>query len=153
MTALTRRGRLSIRAPISRLGETVAQPVRVEGLRDFRRDLKRLEPEVEKLLRADIRLIAAGVATEAQVAARSFARSGAYARSIRPYASGMKAQVGSKLPQAAVLHWGGTIRPRGVPITFKPRPVISEALDRNTDRIVNRFGDAVELAARRVGWH
>jgi phage gpG-like protein len=62
------------------------------------------------------------------------------------------ASVGSRLPQAGVLHFGGTIRPRGVPIAFPARPVISEAVDRNTDRIVNELGDAVEQAARRTGW-
>ena len=128
-------------------------PVKIEGLREFRRDLKRLEPEVEKLLRGDIKQIAAGVAGEAQTRARSFARTGRYARSIRPYVSGLKAQVGSRLPQAGVLHWGGTIHPRGVPITFPARPVVSEALDLRTDRIVDQMGDAIEQAARRVGWH
>jgi hypothetical protein len=39
-----------------------------------------------------------------------------------------------------------------VPIAFPARPVISEAVDRNTDRIVNELGDAVEQAARRTGW-
>jgi hypothetical protein len=34
-----------------------------------------------------------------------------------------------------------------VPITFPARPVISEALDRNTDRIVEELGDAVDTAA------
>jgi hypothetical protein len=60
--------------------------------------------------------------------------------------------VGSRLPQAGVLHFGGTIRPRGVPITFPARPVISEALDSKTDRLVNEIGDALEQAAHRAGW-
>lgn len=131
----------------------MADVVRIEGAKEFRRDLKRLQPEVEKLLRGDIKTIAAGVAGEAQARARSFARTGKYERSIRPYVSGLKAQVGSRLPQAGVLHWGGTIKPRGVPIVFKSRPVISEALDRRTDKIVDEFGDAIEQAARRAGWH
>jgi hypothetical protein len=125
--------------------------VRIEGAREFRRDLKRLQPEAEKLLRADIREIAARIATEAQ--AHAVRRTGTYAASIRPYVSGLRAQIGSRLPQAGVLHWGGTIRPRGAPITFSARPVISEALDRNTDRLVDDMGDAVEQAARRAGWH
>jgi hypothetical protein len=131
----------------------MAEQVVVQGLREFRRDLKRLEPAVEKELRKDIKLVAARVAVEASAAARSFSRTGAFAASIRPYVSGTKAQIGSRLPQAGVLHFGGTIRPRGVPIVFKPRPVVSLAVDRNTDRIVDGIGDAVEQAALRVGWH
>lgn len=125
--------------------------VRVDGLREFQRDLKRLEPETAKLLRADIKAAAARVAVEARSAAVK--RTGAYAASIRPYVTARGASIGSRLPQAGVLHFGGTIRPRGVPITFPARPVVSEAVDRNTDRIVNEIGDAVETAARRTGWH
>lgn len=127
--------------------------VHVEGLKEFRRDLKRLEPEVAKELGKDLKTIAGKVAAGASAAAQSFAVTGEYARSIRPYVTGTKATVGSRLPQAGVLHFGGTIQPRGVPIVIKPRPVISIVLDRSTDRIVEEFGDAVEAAARLAGWH
>lgn len=129
----------------------MAEQVYVQGLREFRRDLKRLEPETAKLLRADIRAIAVRVAAEAQ--ANAVRRTGTYARSIRPSVTARGASIGSRLPQAGVLHWGGTISPRGVPIVFPARPVISEAVDRNTDRLVHELGDAVETAALRVGWH
>jgi hypothetical protein len=126
-------------------------PVHVDGLRELQRDLKRLEPETAKLLRADIKAVVGRVAAEARMAAVQ--RTGAYAASIRPYVTARGASVGSRLPQAGVLHFGGTIRPRGVPIVFPARPVVSEAVDRNTDRIVDGVGDAVETAALRTGWH
>jgi hypothetical protein len=126
-------------------------PIHVEGLREFKRDIKRLEPEVAKDLRKDIAKAAGIVAAEAS--ANAVRVTGAYARSIRPYVTARGVSVGSRLPQAGVLHFGGTIRPRGVPITFPARPVVSEALDRNTDRIVDALGDAVEVAAERLGWH
>jgi hypothetical protein len=129
----------------------VADTVRVEGLRELRRDLKRLEPLVAKELTKDIRAAAGKVAVDA--AAHAPRRTGAYARSIRPYVTARGASVGSRLPQAGVLHWGGTISPRGVPITFEPRPVISDALERRVDGLVDDLGDAVERAAKRVGWH
>lgn len=123
----------------------------VVGLRELQRDLKRLEPETAKLLRTDIKVMAARIAGEAR--GNAVTRTGAYARSIRPYATMKGASVGSRLPQAGVLHFGGTIAPRGVPIEFAARPIISDALDRNTDRLVNEMADAVELAAHRTGWH
>lgn len=129
----------------------MADQVIVQGLREFRRDLKRLEPETAKLLRDDIKAIAVRVAVEAQ--AHAVRRTGRYARSIRPSVTLRGASVGSKLPQAGVLHFGGTIRPRGVPIVFPARPVISEAVDRNTDRLIHELGDAVEQAALKAGWH
>lgn len=125
-------------------------PVRIEGLRELQRSFKRLQPEVEKELRKDIKAAAGKVAVAAQAGA--VRRTGAYARSIRPYVTARGVSVGSRLPQAGVLHWGGTIRPRGVPITFRARPVVSEALDRQTDRLVEDLGDAVEKAARATGW-
>jgi phage gpG-like protein len=129
----------------------MAELVPVEGLREFHRDLKRLEPEAAKLFRADLRAIGVRVAGEAR--SQAVQRTGAYARSIRPRVTVRGVSVGSRLPQAGVLHFGGTIRPRGVPILFPARPVISEAVDRNTDRLVNDLGDAVEQAALRTGWH
>jgi phage gpG-like protein len=132
----------------------VADPaVRLEGFKEFRRDLKRLEPEAEKALRKDIKAAAGKVAVAAAASASVFARTGKYAKSIRPYVTARGASVGSRLPQAGVLHFGGTIRPRGVAITFPARPVVGEALDRQTDRIVEEVGDAIEQAAIRAGWH
>jgi hypothetical protein len=129
----------------------VADPaVRVEGLREFRRDLKKLEPAAAKELQVDLRKAAARVAVAAASSAPR--ASGAYARSIRPYVTARGVSVGSRLPQAGVLHFGWTNRPRGVPITFPARPVISQALDRQTDRLVEDLGDAVDRAARRAGW-
>ena len=125
--------------------------VHLEGFREFRRDLRKLEPEVDKQLRADVKDIAARIAAEARGAA--VRRTGKYAASIRPYVTAKGASVGSRLPQAGVLHYGGTIQPRGVPITFPARPVISDTLDRQTERIIDEFGDAVETAAKRAGWH
>lgn len=124
--------------------------VRLEGFREFRRDLRRLEPEVAKELRKDMRGIGERVAAEARTHAPR--ATGTYARSIRPYVTARGVAVGSRLPQAGVLHFGGTIQPRGVPIVFRPRPVVSQALDRQTTRIVDEIGDAVENAAKRAGW-
>lgn len=124
--------------------------VRLEGFKEFRRDLKRLQPMVEKELRKDIRAAAARVAAEA--AANAPRVTGEYARSIRPYVTARGVSIGSRLPQAGVLHWGGTIQPRGTPFAITGRPVVSDALDRRTDDIVDALGDAVEIAARRAGW-
>jgi hypothetical protein len=124
--------------------------VRVDGLREFRRDLKRVSPEVNAGLRDELKRIGETVAAEARGAAVK--RTGQYAASIRPYAAGAGVAVGSRLPQANVLHWGGTIRPRGALITFRSRPVISEAVEHQAGRIVDRMGDVIEQAARSAGW-
>lgn len=127
-----------------------APAIRVEGLREFRRDLRRLHPEVDRELRAELRQVGENVAREAS--AHAVRRTGRYAASMRAYATGATVSVGSRLPQAGVLHWGGTIRPRGVPIEFPRRPIIEDAAQRQMDMIAEELGHAVEKAAFRVGW-
>lgn len=125
--------------------------VRVDGLREFRRDLKRVDNEADKELRKSIRTAALKVAAEA--AASAPRRSGALAKSIRPYVSGARASIGSTLPYAGVVHWGGTIQPRGVDIRFPRTEFITKAVERHTDQIVDDIGDGIERAALRAGWH
>jgi phage gpG-like protein len=125
--------------------------VEIEGLREFRRDLRRLDSGIDRELRGSIREAAGKVAvTAAGLAPR---RTGALARSIRPYVSGARASVGSRLPYAGVVHFGGMIRPRGVPISFKPTEFISRAVESHANALVDDLGDAIEHAARRAGWH
>ena len=125
--------------------------VRVDGLREFRRDLKRLEPQADKELRLSIRDAARKIAAEAALAAPR--RSGALAKSIRPYVSGARASIGSTLPYAGVIHYGGTIEPNGVPIKLPRTEFISKAVERGADELVDDIGDGIEKAALRVGWH
>ena len=109
------------------------------------------DKEADKELRKSIRTAALKVAAEA--AASAPRRSGALAKSIRPYVSGAKASIGSTLPYAGVVHWGGTIHPRGVDIKFPRTEFITKAVARHTDQIVDDIGDGIERAALRAGWH
>jgi hypothetical protein len=128
-----------------------APQVKTEGLAELRRDLKRLDPLIDRELRDAIRDAADKVAvTAGALAPRD---SGALAHSIRPYVAGAKASVGSTLPYAGVLEFGGTIRPRGVPITFQPAGMVGRAVEDHADQIVEDIGDGIERAARRAGWH
>jgi phage gpG-like protein len=114
--------------------------------------LRRLENvEVDRELGRSIREAADKVAVTAGALAPR--RSGALAHSIRPYVSGAKASIGSTLPYAGVVHWGGVIRPKGTPITFKPTEFISRAVDDHADELVEDIGDGIERAALRAGWH
>lgn len=124
--------------------------VRVEGLREFRRALKGVSREFDRELRAELKDVGEDVAAEARRTAPR--RTGQYANSIRVYANARGVSIGSRLPQAGVLHWGGSIRPRGVEIRFPRRAVITDAAERQTARIVDGVGDAVERAARKAGW-
>jgi phage gpG-like protein len=125
--------------------------VRTEGLAELRRDLKRLDPLIDKELRDAIKDAADKVAvTAGALAPRD---SGALQQSIRPFVSGANASVGSTLPYAGVLEFGGTISPRGVPITIKGTGFVGRAVEDHADELVEDIGDGIERAASRAGWH
>lgn len=125
--------------------------VRVEGLRDFRRDLKRLDGEADKELRQNIRDGAEKVLTRARAAAPH--RSGALSRSLKISVTARKASIYSNLPYAPVVHWGGEIKPKGVAIRFPRTEFASRAAEEGADQLVQDIAAGVERAARRTGWH
>lgn len=125
--------------------------VEVEGLAKFRRDLNQLEPAVDKEAQKEIKQAVGKIATTA--GAQAPRQSGDLAHSIRPFGSGARLGVGSKLPYAKVLEYGGTIQPRGVPIKFQPSLFVTKAVEDHADELVEDIGNAVDRAARRVGWH
>lgn len=123
----------------------------VRGLREFRRDLRRIDPEVDKELRTSIRQSADRIRAEAASVAPY--RSGALSRSLRISVTQRSASIYSTLPYAPVVHWGGTIEPKGVPIKFRRTEFISKAVERGADQLAEDIADGVERAARRTGWH
>ncbi len=124
--------------------------VRTEGLAELRRDLKRLDPLIDKELRESIRDAAGKVAvTAGALAPRD---SGELAHSIRPFVSGVRASVGSTLPYAGVHEFGGVISPRGTPITIRPSGFVGRAVEDHADQLVEDIGDGIDRAARRAGW-
>lgn len=125
--------------------------VDVDGLRALRRDLKRLDKELPKALNKEIKEAVGKVAIEA--AATAPRKSGALARSYRPFTRGNIAGVRSPLPYAGVIEYGGTISPKGTPITIRKYEPVTRAVERRRDEIVEDVGDAIEHASRRAGWH
>jgi hypothetical protein len=125
--------------------------VRVDGLRDFRRDLKRLDKDLPKELNKEIKEVVGKVAVDAALSAPR--DSGALARSYRPFTRGNIAGVRSPLPYAGVIEYGGTISPKGTPITIRKYEPVTRAVERQRDHLVEEIGDAIERASHRAGWH
>jgi hypothetical protein len=122
--------------------------VRVVGLRELQRDMARIAPKLEEAVEdGGLEQVEQRIASEAS--SRAVRQTGTYAASIIRLPTG---GVGSLLPQAGVLHWGGVVRPRGVDITFPRRPVVSEAQERLAPQVVDRVGDLLDEAARKAGW-
>lgn len=125
--------------------------VKVEGLKELRRDLRQQDRETLKEVQKTLK--GAADIVRAEAAATAPRRTGALAGSYRAFTRGNAAGVRSPLPYAGVVEYGGTIQPRGVPIVFRRYEPITRAVERNRDRIVEHLGDGLEAAARRTGWH
>lgn len=125
--------------------------IETRGLREFRRDLKRINPLIEKELRQAIRTAALRVRSRVVTTAPRL--TGELAGSFRVSVTTRGASIYSRLPQAPVLEFGGTIEPRGVPITFPRTEFVGRAVDTEADRLVEDISDGINHAAHRAGWH
>lgn len=87
------------------------EPIVIEGLREFQRDLKALSQELSKEMRSGLKEVGQIVADEAQ--SRVPVRSGALKASIKPSATQTQAQVKmgtpKRVPYAGWMDFGGTI--------------------------------------------
>lgn len=124
--------------------------VNVKGLAEFRRNVRRVDAEANR----EIGVALSHGAEIAADAARLLAprRTGALAASYRAYRRGNHAGVRSNLPYAPVIEFGGTIRPRGVPIMFKRQAPVTRAVERNETAIVREVEQGIVRAAQRTGW-
>lgn len=128
----------------------MADAVHIDGLADLRRDLRKMQPEARKEVTRALRAGAVVVAAAARpLAAR---RTGRLASGFRPGASGNTAFVRNPVPYAAVHEFGGTISPRGAPITIRPQPAVTRALDLSADAVVEKVGDGLDSVVSRHGW-
>ncbi len=122
--------------------------VRVRGLRDVRRALRRVDVAADKAVQGELSELAVTVAKRAQ--ARAPVRSGKLQRSIRKSVTLKRgAAITSNVPYASVHEWGGVIQPRGVPIRIKPSRMMSGAVDQShadIDAAVRAIGNAIERA-------
>jgi hypothetical protein len=125
--------------------------VQIENGAEFQRELRKIDPLFDRELKDSIRKGTGKIAVTA--GARAPRDSGELAHSIRPYVSGVRASVGSTLPYAGVHEFGGSIQPRGVPITIKASGFVGRAVDDHAEEIVEDIADGFDRAARRAGWH
>lgn len=127
-----------------------APAIETRGLRDFRRDLKRLAPEVAKELTKRLRRGAERIRRRAIPETPTV--TGELAGSLRVSVTTRGAAITSRLPQAGVIHYGGTIQPRGVPIEIRASEFVSRAIDVEADALLEDIEDGVQDAARRAGF-
>lgn len=121
------------------------------GLSKLRRDLTRIDKRLGQEATRHIRSIAAKVKIDARV--RAPRRTGRLSRSIRHSVRSKGASIYSNLEYAPVQHWGGTIRPRGVPIQIKPSLYLTTAAEQNMRNVENELAGILDHIADSFGFH
>jgi len=124
--------------------------VRTKGLGALNRSLGKISKDLKKESVGHLRSIAREVRDEAKPLTP--VRSGALRSSLRYQASARGASVSSALPYAGLVEHGGTISPRGTPITFQSARMLGRAVQQNTDNIEEQLGDLLDQIGRRNGF-
>jgi phage gpG-like protein len=122
------------------------------GLREFRRDLARIDKDLGKAVSQHLRGVASTVRGAAREKAETFRQSGELARSYRYSVRAKGASIYSNSPYAGVHEFGGTIRPRGTPIEIEKRAPIYGAIADKAAFVEEELGDVLEVVAGRHGF-
>jgi phage gpG-like protein len=125
--------------------------VQIKGLGQLNRSLGRIDKRLKKESVAHIRAVARKVRDTARDKYTP-KQTGALAKSLRYSAGAKGAAVTSNLPQAPVHEYGGTIAPRGAPITIPRSRMIGNAVDDHAENIADEVGDLLDRIARTEGF-
>lgn len=123
--------------------------VKVDGLTEFRKDLKEFDNDLRKQLQVELRGIARKVAAmSASSAPRG--ETGQLAASYNGKATaGLRATVTNSQFYGRFVEFGHKTRDGGF---VEGQYVVGRILEREEDRIVDEVGDAFDRAARQAGW-
>lgn len=130
----------------------------IEGLSEFRRDLKKIAPETDKAFARRLRTIARQVRDDARALAP--VRAGALRKSIKHSVTQTQMSLVSNLPYANVHEWGTKepltertrIQPRGVPIRIPQSQMLGRAVFRAKPRVEGQIIRIFEDVARGNGF-
>lgn len=117
--------------------------IRIDGLADFRRDLKRIDPALVKGVRVALKEGAEIVAVEARH--RSPVLSGLTKGSVRSFASGNRAGVRVNARRASPRYPGGYPYPRRLEFARGgARAFVGPALEAKRDEVIARLNDVID---------
>lgn len=129
----------------------VTPKIAVVGLRKLRRDLGRMVPGSERLVASTIREILQPIAGDARSEAADFSEQ--IPPTIRGVAYATQGSIRSRLPQAGVWEFGGTIEPRGHPIVIEGQHFVLDAWEENATTTMAALEREFEGFARRYGFN
>ena len=121
------------------------------GFRRLARDFKLMAPDAAVAMRGVIRDSLEPIAATAR--RRAPVRTGRLSNSIRARAAGTRGSIRSQLPYARVHEFGGTVAPRGTPITISASRMVYGAIDEQKVATESRLICGMERMVRRHGFH
>lgn len=131
--------------------------VNVHGLADLRRALKRIDTDLDRDVRIELKALGESIAqvarNRAPIGPAGDPHRGALRSSIKVSVRQKTASIYSKLPYAAVHEWGGSIRPKGTPIQIEGRHYIVSAIEDSHDLIERRLLNTLDAVVARAGFH
>lgn len=114
------------------------------GLRELQRDLRRIDKNLGKAINRSIREIANEIRDEIRGSTQRPYRTGKLRRSVKSSVRARGASLVTKLPQAPVFEWGGTIRPRGAPIKIERTEFIRGQVIKHRDETEKALGQVLD---------
>jgi HK97 gp10 family phage protein len=131
----------------------VGGQVRIDGLRELRRDLKAIDKKLPRELNQRLKKVAEPIRADAAI--RAPRRTGRLAGSLKVRTSGSKVFIGSRLPYARIIHYGGRHPVFGNRERWAfqpPRPFIEQAARGRAHQVENEIFDAVEDLMKKAGF-
>jgi phage gpG-like protein len=130
--------------------------IKIDGLKELQRDIKRVQPALKREVP---KALGDAAKTAVLPGARMMApkRTGRLSASLRVSQRQTGALIGSRLPYANVIHWGGNVpsarststRPKR---RFEATLFINKAATRNQVKLVDDTWNNLRLTFRRHGW-
>jgi hypothetical protein len=120
-----------------------------DGIRKLVRDFGKMDKTLRAALVKSLRDVGDKARDNIRSSTSPPYRTGTLRRSTKTSVRGGSIALYSLLPQAPVLHWGGTIKPRGVPIRFKRTEYIRKEVLRESDHIEGELAGVLEATATR----
>jgi phage gpG-like protein len=129
----------------------------MEGFESLQKALKEVDPEIRKAMRKELRSAARPVLAEAR--GLTPRRTGNLQKSLRVSTTNNGVALGSRLPYANLIHWGGSTG-RGHVVgrrwsgasKVRESLFLSRALQNNEDEFIDALDRAVDNAAARAGF-
>lgn len=124
------------------------------GFSDLRRAFRKIDRDLRLALDRELRAAANPIRDRSRQLLRERSRNprGQIERTIRVSVTQGGVSVYTNHPGAPVNHWGGTIRPRGAPITFERKHFIGDAAEEAHDDVVERMDELLDGIANRAGF-